>query len=307
MPPTSAPPAAPPPTTNPLQDLPSLSLLLHDDTYIPLLTKTLATHFPTHASKIPPLNILNYSLSCLPPTTRYDCIVSPANSYARLDGAFDDAISRLFCIPEQPYNALTRAAQSQVYERWRGYVPPGTCLLVRFPEEVERGAAMGEGEGEGGGDGEEGGGNEWNTKNKPRGGCKYLALCPTMRTPENVVWDREVVYKCVWALLCEVEGWNRRVRMEQQKGGKKGDSSVGGGRDSRINTVLMPPLATGVGGVSKERWAEQFVLALKHFVDALERPERWASLGWGDVTGEVREVEGTWRGEEREKKKKGGK
>ncbi|KAK2790933.1 hypothetical protein FQN52_005378 [Onygenales sp. PD_12] len=35
--------------------------------------------------------------------------VSPANSYARLDGAFDDAISRLFCLPEHEYNTLTRA------------------------------------------------------------------------------------------------------------------------------------------------------------------------------------------------------
>ncbi|KAK2800276.1 hypothetical protein FQN51_006184 [Onygenales sp. PD_10] len=287
-----------PPPTTPHPDLPSLTILLHDPSYIPLLKKTLTTHFPSHASKIP-LTILDTSLGCLPRTTRFDCIVSPANSYARLDGAFDDAISRLFCLPEHEYNTLTRAAQQAVYERWRGYVPPGTCMLVRFPGELERGAAVQEGDGEGEG------GNEWNTKGKVRGGCKYLALCPTMRTPENVVWDREVVYKCVWALLCEVEGWNRRVRREKRGSGSGTGTGTGARGDSRIDTVLMPPLATGVGGVSKERWAEQFVLALKHFVDALERPERWASLGWGDVVGEAREVEGTWRGEERAQKGKG--
>lgn len=57
----------------------------------------------------------------------------------------------------------------------------------------------------------------------------------------------------------------------------------------------MTPLAAGVGKVSKERWAAQTVLALKHFVDALERPERWGSLSWRDIEEDCVEVEKTWK------------
>lgn len=98
-----------------------------------------------------------------------------------------------------------------------------------------------------------------------------------MRRPYDVTWDREVVYECVWSLLCQVEGWNR------------------GRSKDRIDSVLMTPLATGYGCVSKERWASQLVLALKHFVDALERPERWSRLDWGNIAKDAREVERTWR------------
>ena len=110
-------------------------------------------------------------------------------------------------------------------------------------------------------------------------GCRFLGLCPTMRFPENVKWDREVVYEVVWALLCQVEGWNRG----------QGDEGV-----DRIETVLMPPMATGVGRVPKERWAAQLVMALKHFVDALEKPDRWRRLTWYDLHDEVVEVEKTY-------------
>lgn len=67
-----------------------------------------------------------------------------------------------------------------------------------------------------------------------------------------------------------------------------------GGIDT-IETILIMPLATGVGAVSEQRWASQFVLALKHFVDALERPERWSQLGWREINDEVLEVEKTWK------------
>lgn len=97
-----------------------------------------------------------------------------------------------------------------------------------------------------------------------------------MRLPAKAAWDREVVYECVWSLLVQVEGWNR---------GREVD---------RIESVLITPLATGAGAVSKERWAAQFVLALRHFVDALERPERWSRLGWGEVYEDAFEVEKTW-------------
>lgn len=98
-----------------------------------------------------------------------------------------------------------------------------------------------------------------------------------MREPEDVRWDKEVVYECVWSLLCQVEGHNRAAQGE-----------------GKIEKILMTPLAVGVGKVSKERWAVQTVLALRQFVDAIERPARWSSLGWNDIEKDSREIVRTW-------------
>lgn len=56
----------------------------------------------------------------------------------------------------------------------------------------------------------------------------------------------------------------------------------------------MTPLAVGVGKVSMDRWAAQTVLALKHFVDAVEKPERWGALQWDAIEKDCGEVEKTW-------------
>lgn len=247
-------------------NIPTILLLCMEPQYIKAFEEAVATHWPSLHDKIN-LEILNSSLSyiaeerkdCRTGTTnkppKFDLIVSPANSYGLLDGAFDDAISRTFCSGMgYHYSTLTHAAQDVLYEKWRGFAPPGSCTLVRFPEVLLQEKAM----------------NVF--------GCRFLGLCPTMRFPENVKWDREVVYEVVWALLCQVEGWNR------------GQGDEGG---DRIERVLMPPMATGVGRVPKERWAAQLVMALKHFVDALEKPERWSRLTWYDLHDEVVEVEKT--------------
>lgn len=98
-----------------------------------------------------------------------------------------------------------------------------------------------------------------------------------MREPRDVRWDKEIVYECMWSLLCQVEGHNRAAK------GK-----------GKIGRILMTPLAVGVGKVSKERWAAQTVLALRQFVDAIEKPARWSNLGWGDIGQDTRDVVRTW-------------
>jgi O-acetyl-ADP-ribose deacetylase (regulator of RNase III) len=237
-------------TTN----IPEILLLCMDDEFISAFNTSLQTNWPTHNPQALKITPINERLNSLPEGTTFDLIVSPANSYGRLDGAFDAAISRAFS-PRNDYHAVTRAAQAILYEKWRGFAPPGTCTLVPFPEELK--------------------GNPF--------GCAWVALCPTMREPGSVEWDREVVYECVWSLLGQIEGWNRGL-------GKDGD---GDGR--KIKRILMTPLAAGIGNVSKKRWAAQTVLALKHFVDALERPERWGSLSWRDIEEDCVEVEKTWK------------
>lgn len=239
------------PKMSSLRHIPDIKLLCMQKRFMDDYEEALSAQWPSFAEN-PKVNIkvINESLRDLPEKEKFDLVVSPANSYAKLDGAFDDAISRVFCLPQHPYDTLTDAAQRVLYERWRGFAPPGTCTLVPFPHDME-------------------GTNKW--------GCKWVAICPTMRTPEEVSWDREVVYKCVWSLLCEVEGWNR-------------DRS-----DDRIETILITPLATGAGAVSGKRWAAQFVLAMKHFVDALERPDRWSHMDWKEAYEDVQEVEKTFK------------
>lgn len=196
-------------------------------------------------------------MSMLPAEVKFDLVVSPANSYGRLDGSFDDAISKAFA-PRDDYHALTAVAQRILYDRWRGFAPPGTATLVRIPDAFEARSN-----------------NVW--------GAKYVALCPTMRTPDNVRWDREVVYECVWSLLCAVDQHNRAI--EEGKGPEDG---------VKIKTLLMTPLATGCGMVTPQRWAEQAVLAIKHFVQAVENPERWSNMQWLDIQQDAAEVEKTW-------------
>lgn len=227
--------------------IPEFRLLCQDSAFITAFDEALSNLWPDYAPDKIKITSFNERLNSLPPSTKFDLVVSPANSYGRLDGAFDHAISKTFSPPDD-YHAITRAAQLVLYEKWRGFAPPGTCTLVEFPEDL---------------------------KNNARG-CKWVALCPTMREPENVNWNREVVYECVWSLLCQVEGHNRRS-------------------SEQIRTVLMTPLAAGVGRVSKERWAAQTVMAMRHFVEAIERPEAWRSLQWDSIEKICDEVSETWK------------
>ncbi|KAL4791556.1 hypothetical protein BDV19DRAFT_370372 [Aspergillus venezuelensis] len=228
-------------------------------------TRTFNTK-PSEPPVVPRLNIEihNNSLKTLPETVQYDLIVSPANSYGLMDGAFDDAISRTFREDGGDYCDLTNAVQRSLYDKWRGFAPSGTCTLVPFPENLMP---------------------EMNPKNL--WGCKWVAVCPTMRTPNDVRWDREVVYECVWSLFNELERWNRTLDVDLPSNAPQ--------LRQPIESILITPMATGCGRVSPERWAEQFVLALRHFVEAVTEPDRWSRLRWDDVYADTEEVESTWK------------
>jgi O-acetyl-ADP-ribose deacetylase (regulator of RNase III) len=173
----------------------------------------------------------------------FDLVVSPANSYGLLDGGFDDAISRAWS-PATNYLALTRAVQAQIYGHSRGYLPVGHCFIATIPPQYKNQGRYG---------------TDW--------GCRYIAMCPTMRTPQDVTWDKEVVYECIWSLLNAIDRHNSAATTDGE----------------RIRSILMTPLATGVGGVPLEKWAEQTVMAMKHFLDAQRRPDYWGTLGWSEV------------------------
>jgi hypothetical protein len=57
---------------------------------------------------------------------------------------------------------------------------------------------------------------------------------------------------------------------------------------------LMTPFATGCGLVSPEKWARQMVLALNHYVDAVQNPEKWSNLDLGQAMEYSNEVARTW-------------
>lgn len=153
--------------------------------------------------------------------------------------------------------------QTHLHRRWRGFAPPGTCTLVPLPREWTAAESRSR--------------NVW--------GATHLALLPTMRVPGNVVWDREVVYECVWALLNAVYNHNHAATTSE---------------DERIRSVAMSPLATGAGYVPEERWAGQLVLAIKHFVAAVEAPAREVEeqrTTWPEACRPTYEVATTWRKE----------
>lgn len=267
--------------------IPTLHLLL--------ISPTAVTAFNEAKKKyLDPLNlgssVLNThiheaSLSQLEESVKFDLIVSPANvsltkpleraqesanafiqSYGILDGGFDDAISRAFS-PRNDYFALTRHVQTKLHKEWKGFAPPGTCTLVPLPCEWTDSSREPEAQSK----------NLWNTK--------HLALLPTMRVPNNVNWDREVVYECIWSLLNAVYNHN---------------ASTSTSEDDRITSLLMSPLATGAGYVPEERWAGQLCLAIKHFVAAVNAPEKKQEkerVTWPRAYQPTYEVQPTWRKE----------
>jgi O-acetyl-ADP-ribose deacetylase (regulator of RNase III) len=196
---------------------------------------------------IVPITHHNEFLSDLDSNVKFNCIVSPANSYGRLDGGFDGAISEAFS-PAHDYLALTRHAQVELYKQYRGFAPPGTCTIVPIPKEFAE-----------------------QSRTTDRWGCRWLALCPTMKVPSNVNWDREVIYECVWSLLCAIDRHNQNAKDTNKS-------------ESLISSILMTPFATATGRWSSKKWAHQAVLALKHFTQAVETPAQWSSLNWGDVS-----------------------
>ncbi|KAF8867605.1 hypothetical protein BD779DRAFT_1694765 [Infundibulicybe gibba] len=104
-------------------------------------------------------------------------------------------------------------------------------------------------------------GNQWDT----------LAI-PTMRTPEDVSWDKEFVYNTMRAFLVELERWNAVHRDDPA---------------NIIHTIVMTGLGTDQGGMSRKRSVQQMVLAVKHFQEGIPPPHPAHHYGphvrWDDV------------------------
>jgi O-acetyl-ADP-ribose deacetylase (regulator of RNase III) len=256
------------PAESPKPHLPTINLLCRLETSSQAFEEAVQKYFPKLHEAVN-VTIHNCTLTGLPPDVKFDAIVSPANSYGFMDGAFDDAISiALSPNPREGYGWTTRKVQSALYDKWRGYVHPGTCTLIDVRQdsswhEIKRAEQNNKSTGA---TSREGGGHER--------GCKYIALCPTMRVPREVKWDREVIFECMWSLLCAIDVHNREV----------GDSEL------RIKSILMTPLATGTGRVSEAKWAAQCVMAMKYWLEAVTNPQKWSNLQWEDIYNDSSEM-----------------
>ncbi|EJC97748.1 macro domain-like protein, partial [Fomitiporia mediterranea MF3/22] len=200
---------------------------------------------------------------------KFDAIVSPANSYGRMDGAFDDAISKLLS-PPTDYFALTRFVQAELYKEWKGFAVPGSASALLLPDNVI-------------------------DAQKGTTDCKYLILCPTMHWPQDISWNRDIVYNVVWALLAEITRHNSDI-----KGNTEYDSGSQTPRHDSVHekplirSVLMPGLGVGTGKIPYDRFAMQFALAVKNFDEAIRMPAKWSSLEWEDVQSIIKQLENTW-------------
>ncbi|CDO77914.1 hypothetical protein BN946_scf184727.g3 [Trametes cinnabarina] len=174
-----------------------------------------------------------------------DCVVSPANAFGIMDGGYDLALSRAFAVDGDIW-ALTNAVQDVLHERHRGYLPPGCSELVPLSADL--------------------------TASNPLE-CTVLAVIPTMRTPEDVSWHRDLVYESMWNLLTSIWRWN------------KGERPAGAGP---IEKVLMTGLGTGNGGIGYDKCARQMCLAALNFARGWGNRPRW-----DDVVERAKEMDNT--------------
>jgi O-acetyl-ADP-ribose deacetylase (regulator of RNase III) len=92
----------------------------------------------------------------------------------------------------------------------------------------------------------------------------FICHTPTMRVPGNIE-GTDKVYSATWAALLAIQAHN--VRAER-----------------KIETVALPAMGTGFGGVSFDESARQMAAAYRHF---LEPPHR---LDWDWVTSRQRSI-----------------
>lgn len=155
---------------------------------------------------------------------------------------FDHYLSKAFQPSKSEYLSLTHVVQAALYKEWTGFAPPGTCTLVCLPPALA---------------------------NANRYGCTWIAVVPTMRVPEDVRWNRDIIYDSMWSLLVALA--------------RHHDAAVASGEEPAIKKVVVTGLATGCGMVSLTCCAEQMALAVRHFLDARANEGKWSQLDWGSV------------------------
>jgi len=147
-----------------------------------------------------------------------------------MDGGLDYYLSEYY----GGYDALVPIVQKEIQDKWCGEQNVGTCLIVDVQELSSKI-------------------KKYKNLNAPR----YIAHCPTMRTPKSLDPSDDVIYRCTWAMLTAVRYHNAVVKSE-------GKNS----KHQRIDEIVCAGFGTGVGGFPEDKCAAQMALAIKHFVAA---------------------------------------
>ena len=93
-----------------------MNLILCD--YNPIL----CTEWEKNFKNEPKVQIVCGNFKSVP---KYDCIVSPANSFGIMDGGFDSALINYFG------HGLMKRVQDKIRAEYAGEQPVGTCLIVK--------------------------------------------------------------------------------------------------------------------------------------------------------------------------------
>lgn len=154
---------------------------------------------------------------------RFDCIVSPGNSFGLMDGGIDAVYAEIW--PELP-----AALQAAIMRQYNGEQPVGSCLILPIP-----------------------------------GTDKWLAHCPTMRVPMNIV-DTDHVYVAMRALLLALSHHADAAMLAALQMGRL---ALPG-----IRRVLCPGLGTGAGGMPADKAARH----MRYAWDSVRSPP--AVIDW---------------------------
>lgn len=190
---------------------------------IPFITKLQIDTFEGQLNEINSISSFN--------TT---AVLSPANSIGGMSGGFDKSLREIFKIG-QDFSVESYIRNSLKY----GYTPIGTSHVVNFDNQPDFGESM-----------------AWK---KLR--ATSIIVTPTMRVPQKIYnGDNQggnfikkdivkFVFDCVWESLCAVTRHNEAI-----KNGSK--------FTTLIDTIIMPGIGTGYGGVPLELAAKAMIGAL---------------------------------------------
>lgn len=153
-----------------------------------------------------------------------DSIVSPANSFGIMDGGVDYYISQYYGGTKNFIPFIRKALDDE----FCGIQNIGTSFIIDLIEYLYKNNL-----------------NNENYKYYPR----YLIHTPTMRTPSLIKNKSDIIYSCIWSILCSLRKHNTNLK-------------------NNINSVIITGLGTGAGGVDEIYCAKQMSLAFKHFINS---------------------------------------
>ncbi|KAG8820013.1 hypothetical protein FRC17_010266 [Serendipita sp. 399] len=196
-------------------------------------------YFPRVPEASIPFTVIEGKLEEIPAETiQCDCLVSPANSFGIMDGGYDYILSHVLRGPTGEFWTITDQVQSYLAQLYRGYLPPGSCIIVPIPKDVA-GPVRWVQDPKGWYQDPQGNparryGNPW--------GATTVAVLPTMRVPDDMTWHKDLVYNSMWNLMAEIEKWNTAVAEADTANAKEGEPSApppegAEGRKKKINRL----------------------------------------------------------------------